>query len=164
MDKQNENAQRAKVRAEEYAPGENWIEMSPGICMAASRAPKSAEQVKTLEKEMEHARILAGGGHAVYLLPEHGPRGVKHPDAVVDGFLYEFKTVTGNIRKIAGNFKAAREKAENVFLEIIPDYSKEAVQKKLKGTIKNKDCSGGLIIAHFKVSGKIYYWNVDDLK
>jgi hypothetical protein len=49
-------------------------------------------------------------------------------------------------------------------LNIIPDYSKDAVQKKLKGTIINKGYQGGLIVVYFNTTGKTYYWNVDDLK
>jgi hypothetical protein len=164
MKNQIENALKAKAFAEEKAPGEEWIEIDPGVYLAASRIPKSGEQIRTLEKEIDHARILAKGGHTVYLLPEQGPRGMKHPDAIVDGFVFEFKTVTGNIRKAAENFKAARAKADNVFLKIMPDYSKEAVQSKLKGTIVNKGYHSGLIIVHFNASNKMYYWNVDDLK
>jgi hypothetical protein len=154
---------KKKASAEERYPGENWIELYPGIYLAASRTPKSGEQERILAKEFDHALILAEGGHTVYLLPEHGPRGVKHPDAVVDGLVMEFKTVTGNVRKIADNFKAARKKTDNVFLKIVPVYSKETVQKKLQGTIINKGYRRGLIIVHLSVSDKIYYWNVDDL-
>jgi hypothetical protein len=41
MAEQNENARRAKARAGEYAPGELWTEVSPGIFAAASRAPEA---------------------------------------------------------------------------------------------------------------------------
>jgi hypothetical protein len=164
MNAQIENAQKAKVRADEHVPGELWMEVFPGIFVASGRNPRSERQVQVLETELEQARILAAQGHTVYLLPEQGPRGEKHPDAIVDGLIMEFKTITGNIRKIGENYKSARVKAENVFLRIIPDYTKEAVQRKLKGTIINKGYNGGLIVVHFNVSGKMYYWNVDDLK
>jgi hypothetical protein len=156
--------QRALQRAHELFPDEVWLEVSPGVHLAASRRPKSDEQIRTLEKELEHAQIIAADGHTVYLLPEQGPRSVKHPDAVVDGLIMEFKTITGNIRKIAENFKAAREKADNVFLNIIPRYSKDIIQRKLKGTIIKKGYQDGLIIVHLNDAGKTYYWNVDDLK
>jgi hypothetical protein len=163
MEKQTENAQKARACAMEKAPGENWIEISAGIYLAAGRRPKSDEQVKTLEKEITHAQILAHNGHTVYLLPEHGPRGMKHPDAVVDGLIMEFKTITGNIRKIAGNFKAARKKAENIFLKVDAGFSQEIVLEKLIGTVRRGGYRGGLIITHFTRSGKTYYWNIDDL-
>jgi hypothetical protein len=159
-----ENAAKAKACAEEKASGGNWIEIYPGIYLAARRMPKSGEQKKILAKEIDHARILAERGHTVYLLPEHGPRGVKHPDAVVDGFVMEFKTVTGNVRKIAGNFKAARKKAVNVFIKIDSGFSQETVLEKLIGTVRRGAYKGGLVIAHFTATGKTYYWNIDDLK
>jgi hypothetical protein len=164
MDLYSEIARKAREQAGERAPGELWLEVSPGIYMASSRTPRSERQAEVLKTELEHARILVAQGHTVYLLPEQGDRGVKHPDAVVDGLVFEFKNVTGNVRKIAGNFKEARKKAGNVFLNIIPDYNKETVQGKLKGIIINKGYKGGLIIVHFNVSDKIYYWNVDDLR
>lgn len=164
MNDQNEKAQKAKTRAEEYAPGEVWTAIIPGLYLAASRNPVSERQSEVLEQEIAQARILITQGHTVYLLPEHGPRGEKHPDAVVDGLIMEFKTITGNIRKIAENFKAAREKAENVFLKIVSDFSKDTVQWKLRRTIINKEYQGGLIIAYFAETGKTFYWDVDDLR
>jgi hypothetical protein len=49
---------------------------------------------------------------------------MKHPDAAAGGLTVEFKTVTGNIRRTAGNVKAAGEKPENVFLKIDPPLSR----------------------------------------
>ena len=100
----------------------------------------------------------------MYLLPEHGPRGMKHPDAVVDGIIIEFKTITGNIRKITGNFKAARKKADNVFLKINAVFSQEIVLEKLIGTVRRGGYSGGgLSLLIYPQTGKTYYWSVDDL-
>ncbi|MDR0719200.1 MAG: hypothetical protein LBF78_06145 [Treponema sp.] len=164
MDYKNINAERAKNRAGEYAPGEIWVEVFSSIFMAAGRTPKSAEQIKTLEKEMIQARILAANGHTVYLLPEQGPRGTKHPDAVVDGVIMEFKTITGNIRKIAGNYKAARKKAENVFLKVDAPLTRHAVTRKLSGVIREKGYMAGVIWAYFTNAGEMAYWTVDDLR
>lgn len=161
--RQAARAQKAREQATRLYPNEKWNEYAPGIYIAESRMPKSAEQVKTLEKELAQAQILAAMGHTVYLPPESGTRKTKHPDAIVDGLIMEFKTVTGNIRKVAENFKAAREKAESVFMTIVPDYSKEAVQRKLKGTILSKGYHNGLIVVHFNATGQTYYWNTDDI-
>jgi hypothetical protein len=89
---------------------------------------------------------------------------VKHPDAVVDGLVMEFKTVTGNIRKIAENFKAAREKAENVFLKIDAPLSRHAVTRRLSGVIRSKGYTFGVIWTYFTNTGEMNYWAVDDLK
>ena len=138
MNDQKKSAQKAQIKAGERAPGELWLEVSSEIYVVAGRTPKSERQAQVLETELDQARILAAQGHTIYLLPEHGPRGEKHPDAIVDGLIMKFKTITGNIRKTGENFKAAREKSENVFFMIMPGYSKEAVQRKLKGTIIGK--------------------------
>ncbi|MDR3140025.1 MAG: hypothetical protein LBT95_10215 [Treponema sp.] len=137
--------------------------MASGIHKAASRIPRSIEENEILEKELAQARILAALGHEVYLLPERGPRKVKHPDAVVDGLIMEFKTITGNIRKIKENYKEARKKADNVFLKIDSDFTPEQVLRTLFGTVRRGNYSGGLIIAYFTGLKKIYYWNTVDI-
>ena len=106
------NAENAQRLASSLFPNEQWIGIDQYIFMAASRAPRSDRQSEILAQELSQARILAAFGHAVYLLPEFGPRKTKHPDAIVDGFIMEFKTVSGNERKIRENFKDARKKAE----------------------------------------------------
>lgn len=161
---QTENAQKAKTRAEEYAPGEQWMEVSAGIFVAASRKPKSERQFQVLEQELVQARLLVAHGHIVYLLPEHGSRGEKHPDAIVDGLIMEFKTITGNIRKIGENYKAAMEKAENVFLKIDAPLTRHAVTRRLSGVIRVKGYPSGVIWAYFTNTGEMNYWTVDDLR
>ena len=132
--------------------------------MAASRAPRSGRQSEILDQELSQARILAALGHAVYLLPEFGPRKTKHPDAIVDGLIMEFKTVSGNERKIKEKYKEAREKADNVFLQIDPPFPHRTVTRKLSGTIRGKNYKSGLIWVYFKQTGKMFYWTVEGLK
>jgi len=50
----------------------------------------------------------------------------------------KFKTVSGNGRKINKNYKEAREKAENIFLQIDPPFSLRTVASKLSGAIRGK--------------------------
>ncbi|MDR1901916.1 MAG: hypothetical protein LBQ88_06525 [Treponema sp.] len=159
----NNNSRKSLNLAVELFPGEVWTEIAPSIHLAGSRSPHSEEQARILEKEIAQARLLAAQGHAVYLLPENGPRGRKHPDAIVDGLVMEFKTITGSPRKVRENYKDARKKADNVFLKIDPDYSPEQVLRLLVGTVKRGAYSGGLIIAYFTTLKKIYYWQTDSL-
>ena len=162
---QNENnMKKSRDLASSLFPNEQWIGIDQHIFMAASRAPRSNRQSEILEHELTQARILASLGHTVYLLPEFGPRKTKHPDAIVDGLIMEFKTVTGNERKIKEKFKEAREKSENVFLQIEPPFSQRLVARKLSGTIRGKDYSTGLIWVYFTYTGKIVYWTVKGLK
>ena len=132
--------------------------------MAATRAPRSNRQSEILDHELAQARILAGFGHTVFLLPEFGPRKTKHPDAIVDGLIMEFKTVSGNERKIKEKFKEAMQKADNVFLQIDPPFSSKTVARKLAGTIRGKSYNAGLIWVYFTHSEKMTYWTVEGLK
>jgi hypothetical protein len=50
----------------------------------------------------------------------------------------DFKTVSGNERKIKEKYKEARAKAENVFLQIDPSFSHRTVVRKLSGSIRGK--------------------------
>ena len=158
------NAKNAKELVSRLFPNEQWIGIDQQIFMAASRAPRSGRQSEILNQELSQARILAALGHTVYLLPEFGPRKTKHPDAIVDGLIMEFKTVSGNERKIKEKYKEAREKAENVFLQIDPSFSQRTVASKLSGTIRGKSYKSGLIWVYFKQTGKMVYWTVEGLK
>jgi hypothetical protein len=159
-----QNAKNAAEQAFRLFPNEQWIGIDQHIFMAASRAPRSGRQSEILEQELSQARILAALGHTVFLLPEFGPRKTKHPDAVVDGFIMEFKTVSGNERKIKEKYKEAREKAENVFLQIDPAFSQRTVARKLSGSIRGKGYKSGLIWVYFKHTRKTLYWTVEGLK
>jgi hypothetical protein len=161
---QKSNAFKSQELADLLFPSVTWLKIDQSIYFASSRMPRSEEQTKILEKELTQARILAALGHTVYLLPESGPRKMKHPDAIVDGLIMEFKTVTGNERKIRENFKDARKKAQNVFLKIDADFTQEVMLKKLIGTVRRGNYSGGIVIAHFTKTGKTYYWNIDSMK
>jgi hypothetical protein len=159
-----QNAKRAEERAFLLFPNEQWIGIDQHIFMAASRAPRSDRQSEILEQELSQARILAALGHTVYLLPESGPRKTKHPDAVVDGLVMEFKIVSDNERKIKEKYKEARKKTENVFLQIDSDFTHRTVARKLSGAIRGKGYKSGLIWVYFKHTGKMAYWTVEGLK
>jgi len=160
----SKNAQNAQELAFRLFPNEQWISIDQHIFMAASRAPRSSRQSEILDRELAQSRILAGMGHTVYLLPEFGPRKIKHPDAIVDGIIMEFKTVSGNERKIKEKYKEAREKAENVFLQIDPPFSHRTVAGKISGSIRGKGYKSGLIWVYFKQTGKMVCWTVEGLK
>jgi hypothetical protein len=160
-------AQRAWDKAVGLFPFETWREIEERIFIAHSREPCSNGQRKTLNKELIQARILTAQGSAVYLLPEIADptkKGEKHPDAVVDGFLMEFKTITGKVERIGEYFEDSRKKADHIFYKIDCSLSKEAVMKHLEGIILKRGYCGGQVIAYFVETSKLYYWDVDDLK
>ena len=160
------NAEKAEQAAKGLYPHEKWEFLEDGIYIAKSRMPHSAEQINVLDKELQQARILVERGSTVYLLPETDQpkiKNKKYPDAVVDDLIMEFKTVSGNKRKIKENYKEGREKADNVFLYIEPPFSHRTVVDKLYGTIKGKGYNSGLIWVYFSHIEKLSYWSVKDL-
>jgi hypothetical protein len=159
-------AQRTRELAAILYPLETWLQLEERIFTAASRQPRSKNQELVLKKELVQARILTAQGSTVYLLPEvvdPANIGIKYPDAVVDGYVMEFKTITGNVREIERRFKESREKADRVFFKIDAPLTHHEVTRKLSGIITRKAYCGGVIIAYFTETAELCYWNVDDL-
>jgi hypothetical protein len=153
-------------KATELFPNETWEEVYKNVHLSASRKPKNKNQQGTLNKELLQAKILADLGHTVYLLPEIPDKnsGKKHPDAVMDGIIIEFKNITGSIRQVEEHFKESREKAKSVFFKIDSALSRHEVTRKLAGVIRSKGYSDGRVIVYFTKTTEIFYWNVNDLK
>jgi activator of 2-hydroxyglutaryl-CoA dehydratase len=162
------NTNPSLLLAVKLFPVETWTDLGGNVFLAASRKPKVANQQKVLDKEIVQARLLAARGSTVYLLPEQNDAehfGEKHPDAVVDGKLIEFKTITGNIREVERRYKESRHQAENVFLKIDnPSLTTEAVLSKLIDKTRKSGYSGGMITVYFSSTKKWYFWEVDHLK
>jgi hypothetical protein len=164
--RRRENAQKAKEAAKDLYPREKWEPLENGVFIAKSRRPRSTEQIHILEKELQQARILVERGSTVYLLPEislSNERHKKHPDAVVDGYIMEFKTITGSIRQVEERYKEARVKAMYIFLKIDAHLSRHEVTQKLSGYIKRKRYSGAFILVYFTQSGEFYQWTEAEL-
>ena len=160
------NAEKANEAAKNLYPHEKWEPLEKGIFIAKSRMPRSAEQINILEKELQQARILVERGSTVYLLPEishSSEKHIKRPDAVVDGCMLEFKTITGSLRQVEERYKEARAKAAYVFLKIDAHLSRHEVTRKLSGYIKRKGFSGGVILAYFTQSDEFYRWSEAEL-
>jgi hypothetical protein len=156
-------SQKAREKAVSLYPSETWREIEERIFIAVSREPRGKNQRQVLEKELVQARILTARGSTVYFLPEIGPSGQKHPDTITDGYLMEFKTISGSVRQIEKHFKESREKADRVFFKIDSPLTRHAVARKLVGLITAKSYSGGLVMAYFSESSELYYWDVDSL-
>jgi hypothetical protein len=162
-----ERAVKARAEASRLYPAETWREIEPSIFLARSREPKNSDQFEVLEKERKQARILVKDGHTVYLLPEINTSqnfGTSHPDAVVDGYVMEFKTITGNAGEVEKRFKESRKQAEKVFMRIDAPLKRDEVSRQLQGLILKKNYQGGEVIAYFSETDKLYYWSIDDLR
>jgi len=164
--KQQVNAEKALKIAKKLYSHEKWETLEKGIFIAKSRMPRSAEQIKILEKELRHARILIGRGCTVYLLPENpqpDEKHIKYPDAVVDGHVMEFKTITGSLRQVEARYKEARVKAAYIFMIIDAQISRHEFTRKLSGYIKRKGFSGGVILVYFTQNSEFYQWTEEEL-
>jgi sulfur transfer complex TusBCD TusB component (DsrH family) len=166
-DAESENAVKTRAKAQAMHPEETWLLLEAGIYIASTRTPHSKKQTKDLEKELVQARMLTARGSVIYLLPEKvyaDNIGEKHPDAVVDGEIMEFKTITGNVREIERRFKESRLKSEQVFFHILSDLTRREVTRKLSGVIRRKDYQKGVVIAFFAQSSEMYFWDINDLR
>lgn len=95
------------------------------------------------------------------MLPELG--GGNHPDAIVDGFLVEFKEISGNIGIVGKRFSYAKKQSENVFLNITNStLLLFDIYRKLRGEIISHNYDTGKIFIYF--NNKLYEWNTIDIK
>jgi hypothetical protein len=161
---QAKNAEKAKESVSKLFPNEVWDEEAEHVFVAKSRFREKG----VFEKEMVQAKILANIGSTVYLLPEiQKENGEKSADAVVDGLLMEFKTITGGIKKVERRFRESRLQCKNSFLKIDNSkLSKETVQSKIQTILLSTDYFGGtdgLLVIHITETDSTYYWKLSDL-
>jgi len=131
----------------------------------------SDNDAKTLAKELRQARVLTSRGASVYLVPKIKSaqgRDVPGPDALVNGTLYEFKTITGPIDKVETRFRKSRSQSENVFLSIIHrEISKSMVVAKIHQTLNNPTYKGGTegrLVVYLESTDEIFFFRIKDLK
>ena len=166
-----ENVRRTEEMAKKIFPNEEWenaaslqfihsgedFELPPGIVgimVAKSRLTGLKNDESVLTKEIRQGKILADIGLSIYLLPKlKAPDGrfIKGPDAIINGTLYEFKTITGTIRKVEKHFRKSRYQCENVYLKIDNiKISKRDIESKIKAILRDvnydKRINGDLII------------------
>jgi len=136
------------------------IVLPENVKIAQSRINiKSNEQQKTLTKELRQAGILSRMGNSVYLTPEYNIYKVRVTDAVVNGVPYEFRTVTGTVRKIEQRFGEAKEKGNvvNVYLHIDTDATINEARRRIGMVLeRHPDYSGKIIVS--TRDGKVHFW------
>jgi len=183
----NENSKKTKKMANELFFGEVWIDAdklkfeyaklpvkADGILVARTRLPINKSQENDLLKEIISAAVLANTGASVYLIPRikrpDGSGYLPGPDAIVNGQLFEFKVVTGTIRRIEDRFRESRTQGENVYIRIVnPEITRQDVIRKLTGIINDKRYTGGYegTIVFTVGTGrneKTYFLKIKDLK
>ena len=122
------------------------------VKVAESRMPINAAQRNVLRKELLQAEILAKKGISVFLIPEHGGYGERIKDAVVNGELFEFRSITGNARTLEWEFGAAKEKGNdtNVFITIESDISRDEARRRIGMVLKRHPEYTGKIVISFQ--------------
>jgi hypothetical protein len=162
--KWEENVRGTENAAKRIFPHEKWVnavsikfkyqsedlDLSIGtenIKVARSRLTHLKNDEQILTKEINQGKILAEKGASVYLLPKlKSPDGkyIPGPDALVNGVLLEFKTVTGSIGKFERRFRESREQGQNVFIRVLnPDISMQNVIQKMYNVVNDPKYTGG---------------------
>jgi len=192
-----ENMRKNEAAAKSAFPNEQWINASslkikqkaPGfeipknlnnIKIAKSRITPSKNRktisdndAKTLAKEIRQAKVLTDRGASVFILPKvksADGRDISGPDALVNGTLYEFKTITGALKRLETRFRESREQGENVYIRFMKEgITKNDVMDKMYRIINNREytggCKGNLIFSVRQGSFEaLHYIKIKDLK
>jgi hypothetical protein len=184
----NENTRRTEEAAKQAFPGEEWLdaaslklthegndfELPPGIIgikVAKSRLTDLKDEERILVKEIRQGKILTDEGATIYLIPKlkvQNGEDIPCPDAYINGILYEFKNVTGTLKKVERRFRESREQSENVYIKIDnPNISEDDVKKEVKLILNDKKYTGGTkgnLIIHLAQTRKISFLKIEELK
>jgi len=136
------------------------IVLPENVRIAQSRSNiKNNEQQRTLKKELRQAGILSLMGNSVFLTPEYSAYKVRVTDAIVNGVPYEFRNVTGTVKKIEKRFSDAKEKgkAVNVYLHIDTDATINEARRRIGLVLKRHPEYSGQIIVSTR-DGKVHFW------
>jgi len=137
------------------------IILPENVRIAQSRCNiKNNEQQRILKKELKQAGILSCLGNSVFLTPEYSAYKVRVTDAVVNGIPYEFRNVTGTVKKIEKRFSDAKEKgkAVNVYLHIETDATINEARRRIGLVLKrHPEYSGQIIVS--TMDGKVHFWD-----
>jgi hypothetical protein len=177
--RQQENAEKAIILAEELFPNEKWILVEDGIYVS-SRRPIGKNS--NYAAELRDAQILRDVGNVVYLVPDNTRSAGRKYDAIVSGEIFEFKNIGGNENTLVTQFLRSRSQAPNVFMNLeTSNISRKEVLKALHNAInsvtrtdqngniikgyeeKNK-FKGGKIIIKLNGDKTLILLNVDDCK
>jgi len=186
-ERQAKNEAANKVVAKKEFPNETWVgtdslklnhisipKDATGILVAKSRLPINKQEELDFLKEVISATKLKKLGSSVTLIPRikrpDGKGFLPGPDAIVNGSLFEFKTVTGKINKVGRRFAESRIQGNNVYIRVEnPRHTKAGVVKELVGLINDKNYSGGykgnvVFTIGTGREEKTYFYRIKDLK
>jgi len=137
------------------------------VKVAESRLPISHEQRKILKKELRQAEILAKMGNSVYLIPEHHVYGQGLKDAIVNGTIYEFRTVGGNVSTLEWHFKDVKKRKgadTNLYVNITGDITRNEATHVFGKVLRRKPEYSGKIVISFNEGRDTYFWDSNSLR
>ncbi|GBU28580.1 hypothetical protein R84B8_02140 [Treponema sp. R8-4-B8] len=137
-----------------------------GVSVAASRIPNNPIQREILRKELKQAEILAKHEASVYLIPEKAGYKIKPKDAIVNGKLFEFRTVEGNADTFQWEFRNAKKKGAdtNIYINDLSGISKDEARHRIWLVLRRHPEYTGHIIMSFENGSKIYFWDTGDFR
>ena len=122
-----QNIANTTKTANDTFPNETWIDANT-IKLNHIKLPDNADSILVAVTRLPRIKRVDGKVN----LPG--------PDAIVNGLFFEFKTVTGKIKKVGKRFTESREQGENVYIRVDnPCHTKAGVLRCLVGTINHKD-------------------------
>ena len=141
-----------------YAQG---LSIPENVKVAESRIPTNPTQREVLRKELRQSEILSKRGNSVALIPEKGGYGIRPKDALVNGELFEFKTIEGNAETFQWEFRKAKKKGDdtNVYISILSDISKEEAKRRIWLVLSRHPEYTGKIVVSFDDGKKTYFWD-----
>jgi len=170
------NARKTQEAAKELFPNEKFIsdmaEAQPNnkfaegvaipknVKVAQSRIPINTSQRDILRKELRQAEILAKLGSSVYLTPERALYKERPKDAIVNGASFEFRNITGTVKKIEQKFGDAKGKGDdvNVYLHLDMDATVNEARRRIGLVLGRHPEYTGTIIVSTK-DGQVYFWD-----
>lgn len=163
-----------KVAVKEKYPDVEWRKLADNVYVYKGRINnrkkdlteiKETEEAK-LDKEVLQAKILAKQGHVVYLIPDkENKKGIKQPDAIVDGVTTDFKTIIGTGKQtIRNKLKEALPQAHDLFLKFESDFTLQEVWDKTREELSVRTHNAGRKIYVQLSDGSFYEWDMEEIK
>jgi hypothetical protein len=136
------------------------------VKVAESRAPINSRQREVLRKELRQAEILSKLGNSVVLIPEKSGYRIRPKDALVNGELFEFRTVQGNAETFQWEFRTAKRKGAdtNVYINILSNIGKEEAKRRVWLVLRRHPEYTGKIITSFDDGRKTYFWDTSSFR
>ena len=132
------------------------------VKVAEVRIPKNQKQLEILRKELRQSEILSKLGNSVVLIPERGGYKQRPKDALLNGKLFEFRTVEGNPETFQWEFRAAKWKGTdtNVYINVLSEeISREEARRRIWLVLNRHPEYTGEIIISFENGSKTYFWD-----